>query len=162
LVVELARSQFYFLNDCPAQIEIVPGDARLSLERQPQQDFDVLAVDAFSGDAIPVHLLTREAFILYFHHLKPGGVLAVHVSNRYFKLEPVVQRIADSLGKQAIKVNNEADDDNAVYDADWVLVGGRLEFFNAPDVKAASTPMPEVSNVRLWTDDYSSLFGVLK
>jgi hypothetical protein len=161
-VIELARTQFYFLKDSPAKIEIVPGDARLSLERQPTQDFDVLAVDAFSGDAIPVHLLTREAFILYFHHLKPCGVLAVHISNRYLDLRPVVQRAAESLGKKVAYIHNEPDKDNAVSASDWMLVSGQGDFFSKPEIQKACTPLPAITHLRLWTDDYTSLFGVLK
>ena len=81
LVLEVARREFTYLLDCPAKVDVVLGDARLSLEREPSQQFDVLAVDAFSGDAIPVHLLTLETFRLYFRHLRPDGILAVHVSN---------------------------------------------------------------------------------
>jgi len=80
LDVALARTEFTFLRDSPAAVDIVLGDARLSLERQPGQAFDVLAVDAFSGDSIPVHLLTLQAFELYFRQLQPGGVLAVHIT----------------------------------------------------------------------------------
>src|SRR4029077_1832237 len=100
LDIKLARTQFSYLADCQAKLDIVLGDARLSLERQPNQDFDVLAVDAFSSDSIPVHLLTVEAFELYFRHLKPTGILAVHVSNKYLELKPIVGLAAQALGKQ--------------------------------------------------------------
>ena len=99
LVIEVARKQFTYLSDCPAKVDVVLGDARLSLDREPSQQFDVLAVDAFSSDSIPVHLLTLEAFRLYFRHLRPDGVLAVHVSNTHLKLEPVVGRLAQALRK---------------------------------------------------------------
>src|SRR5205814_881496 len=99
LVIDIARSQFRFLPDCKAKVDVVLGDARLSLEREAPENYDVLAVDAFSSDAIPVHLLTREAIALYFRHLQPGGVLAVHVSNKYLNLAPVVGMAADSLEK---------------------------------------------------------------
>src|SRR5207237_1648850 len=91
LVLNLARHEFFFIPDCKAQIDIAMGDARLSLEREPPQNFDVLAVDAFSSDSIPVHLLTSEAMDLYFHHLRPDGILAVHISNRYLDLHPVLK-----------------------------------------------------------------------
>ncbi len=162
LVIELAHSQFYFLKGSKAQIEIVPGDARLSLERQPKQDFDVLAVDAFSGDAIPIHLLTREAFVLYFRHLNPGGVLAVHVSNRYVDLKPVVQRVAQSLRKLVYAVDSSADEDKEIFKARWVLVSDRQEFFDEPQIKAAIKPLPARADFPLWTDDYSSLWKILK
>jgi SAM-dependent methyltransferase len=161
LVIELARTQFYFLQDSPAALEIVPGDARLSLERQSGRNFDVLAVDAFSGDAIPVHLLTREAFMLYFQHLKPDGVLAVHVSNKYLSLEPVVWRLADALGKKSVTIESDEDSEHNIFFADWVLVGSRSEFFEEPEIKGAAVE-PEKKHGRLWTDDYSSLFGLMK
>jgi hypothetical protein len=162
LDIQLARSQFSFLRDSPAKIEINPGDARLSLERQTNQDFDVLAVDAFSGDAIPIHLLTQEAFILYFRHLKPGGIVAVHVSNRYLDLKPVVQRVAESLGKQAEFVRNQADQRNFIYKAEWMLVSNRDNLSYDTEIQKALTPLPSTPGTRLWTDDYSSVFGVLK
>src|SRR5260370_30029976 len=106
LVIQVAHSQFTFLKDSKADVQVALGDARLSLEREPKQSFDVLAVDAFSSDSIPVHLLTKEAFGLYFRHLKDNGVLAVHVSNRYVDLEPVVARAAAALGKEAMVVDS--------------------------------------------------------
>lgn len=162
LDIQLAHSQFSFLGDSQAKIQIIPGDARLSLERQSNQHFDVLAVDAFSGDAIPIHLLTREAFALYFRHLNPGGVLAVHVSNRYLDLKPVVQRVAESLGKSWGFVRNRADKPNYIYAAEWMLVSSQKEFFDDPDVRDALIPLSSTHLPRLWTDDYSSIFGVLK
>jgi hypothetical protein len=162
LDIDLARTQFTFLKDSPAKIEIVPGDARLSLERQPAQNFDVLAVDAFSGDAVPVHLLTREAFILYFHHLKPDGVVAVQISNRYLDFRPVVQRAAEALGKKVIFIHNDPDKENAVSATDWMLMSSHEEFFANSEIHKAATPLPVMTHHPLWTDDYSSLFGVLK
>ena len=162
LVIALAQSQFTFLRDSKAEVDIIPGDARLSLEREPPQGFDLLAVDAFSGDSIPVHLLTREAFLLYFCHLKPGGVLAVHISNRYVDLRGVVQRAAESLGKQAIVIDNDKDEDNEIFVAWWVLVSGRREFFDDNDIKEAHTPLKGPRNLRMWTDDYSDLIRALK
>jgi hypothetical protein len=99
LVVRLAETEFTFLRDAEAKVDVVLGDARLSLEREPPQGFDVLVPDAFSGDAIPTHLLTRDAFGLYFRHLKRTGVLAVNVSCKYFNLQPVLRRASESMGK---------------------------------------------------------------
>ncbi len=161
LVVQLARTQFTFLSRSKAAVSVVPGDARLSLERQPPQGFDVLAVDAFSGDAIPVHLLTKEAFALYFRHLKPGGVLAVHVSNRYLALSPVVALDARALGLDARVVSSSADESNDTADAEWLLVSARPDFFRSPLLKGAT--MPETRpGLRAWTDDYSNLYSILK
>ncbi len=138
LVIRLANTEFSFLRDSEAKVEIVQGDARLSLEREPAQAFDVLAVDAFSGDAIPVHLLTREAFALYFRQLKSSGVLAMNITNRYVDLEPVVQGVAESLRKRAIVINNEKDDGNGIFLATWILISGRQEFFDVPEIKKAA------------------------
>src|SRR5262249_20328126 len=134
LVVKVANEEFTFLRDSPAKIEIVVGDARLSLEREEPQDFDVLIVDAFSGDSIPVHLLTREAFELYFRHLKPDGVLAVHISNQYLDLQPVATAAAHQFGKEAVIVNHEADDSKGVYPATWILVGNPRGFLGQTEI----------------------------
>jgi hypothetical protein len=149
LDLDIADTWFTFLKDCPADHQVLLGDARLTLERQPSQQFDVLAVDAFTSDAIPIHLLTREAFILYFRHLNRGGILAVHISNRYLDLEPVVVALAASFQKQVVPVHSPAEPDRQILAADWELVYGRT---NEP-----KTPRP-----RLWSDDYSNLFQVLK
>ena len=103
LALSIANTWFTFLRDCKADHEVLLGDARLTLEAQPSQQFDLMAIDAFSSDAIPVHLLTREAFALYFRHLKPTGILAVHVSNRYLDLVPVVSRNARDLGQSRLR-----------------------------------------------------------
>jgi hypothetical protein len=137
------------------------GDARLSLEREPPENFDVLAVDAFSSDAIPVHLLTREAFLLYFRHLKPEGVLAVHVSNKHLNLTPVVKLAAASLGKDARMVDTE-DEENDVFGSTWVLVTSSAGFFDGPLMRAAGQTVPLPGKMRMWTDDYSNLFQILK
>ncbi len=162
LVIQLARTEFTFLSDSAAETRIVQGDARLSLEREPPQGFDVLAVDAFSGDAIPLHLLTREAFTLYFHQLKPGGVVAVNVSNRYVNLRPVVRRVAESLGKQSMVVVNTEDERRAILSATWVLVSDRQAFFERDFFRQPGAPPQAISGLPVWTDDYSNLLRVLR
>ena len=122
----------------------------------------MLAVDAFSGDAIPVHLLTREAFALYWRHLKPDGVLAVHVSNRYLALGPVVALAAAEDGKQAMMVSNDDDDDKEIAASDWVLVSSRPGFFEQPEIKAADSKIKPIPGLRTWTDDYSNLYKILR
>jgi SAM-dependent methyltransferase len=161
-VLEIARKQFRFLTYCMAKKEVVLGDARLMLEQEPSKQFDLLAVDAFSGDAIPVHLLTREAFALYWRHLKPDGVLAVHVSNRYLTLGPVVSLAAAQFGKKAFMVSNEEDEETEVAASDWVLVTSRPGFFDQTDIKSNIGPINPVKNLRIWTDDYSNLYRILK
>jgi spermidine synthase len=163
LVVKVANEDFTFLRDSPARIAIVLGDARLSLEREEPQDFDVLIVDAFSGDSIPVHLLTREAFRLYFRNLKPDGTLAVHVSNQYLNIEPVVAAAASALGREAVVVNHEIDATQGVYPSSWVLIGSRDGFLARSEIEKAGEILPaNASASQLWTDNYSSLWRVLK
>lgn len=161
LVIGIARTEFRFLPECKATTEVVLGDARLSLEREAPQNYDILAVDAFSSDAIPIHLLTREAFELYFRHLQPRGVLAVHVSNKHLDLAPVVDTLARALSKHAVTIDNEDDDANAVFASSWVLVSGRQSFFQFPLVFKAAAPVESRPGLRMWTDDYSNLFQIL-
>jgi hypothetical protein len=161
LVPWLARSEFFFLPDCKAKLDIAMGDARLSLEREPPENFDVLAVDAFSSDSIPVHLLTREAMELYFHHLKPDGILAVHVSNRYLDLQPVLLGESRATGKLARVVDTEDDDTQDVFGATWVLLVSPDAGFTPTEI-SSSAEIGSKRTVRLWTDDYSNLFQILK
>jgi SAM-dependent methyltransferase len=161
-VVELARSEFTFLKDSRAKIEVALGDARLSLEREPAQDFDVLALDAFSSDAIPVHLLTLEAFRVYLRHLKPRGVIAVHVSNRYLDLVPVLQQVSRQLSLELREVDNDDDDDKGVFRSDWVLLSASPSAFEGKLLKIAAQRVIVEPRVRLWTDDYSDLYHILK
>lgn len=161
LVMQLARSEFSFLSRSRAATEIVVADARLALEREPAQRFDVLVVDAFSGDAVPIHLLTKEAFAAYFRHLKPQGVLAVHVTNRFLDLKQVVKAAADHFGWQARLLSSPGDGERLVYRSNWVLVGADPRFFAQPRL-AEAAPIATEAGFRLWTDDYSSVLAVLK
>ena len=162
LVLHIARTEFRFLRNCMAKNEVVLGDARLSLERGSSQQFDVLAVDAFSGDAIPVHLLTRQAFALYWKHLKPDGVLAVHVSNKYLNLGPVVSLGAAEDGKQAQMISSDGVDDKEIAASDWVLVSSRPGFFDQPEIKTVGEKIQPIPGLRMWTDDYSNLYKILR
>jgi hypothetical protein len=164
LVVEIARREFTFLSDTPAEVATVLGDARLSLEREPPQGFDLLAVDAFSSDAIPVHLLTREAFALYAGHLAPGGVLAVHVSNRHLDLVPVVLGAGRAVGLRAVVVDtyDEFHAEPSVYGSTWVLLAREAAPLEHALVREAAGEPGREPTPRLWTDDYSNLLGVLK
>jgi hypothetical protein len=162
LVYEIANSEFTFLKDCGANKGVVFGDARLTMERQPVQHFDVLAVDAFSSDAIPVHLLTREAFELYFRHLNPDGILAIHTSNRYLNLVPVVAQHARDLGKVAMTVDDDDADADYLFETTWVLVSNKVDAFRRPEFSKAVVPSKLNPKLRPWTDDYSNLFEILK
>jgi len=162
LDVQIANQEFSYLRESQASINIVLGDARLSLERESPQAFDILAVDAFSGDSIPVHLLTRQAFDLYLRQLKPGGVLAVHISNKYLDLQPVVAATAAWFNKEAVMITNSDDHQKGVYAASWILVGSRAGFAGQPQIEKAGTILAPAKNGALWTDDYSSLLRILK
>ncbi len=163
LDVLLAHTEFHFLGDSAAKIQIIPGDARLSLERESApRHFDVLAVDAFTGDSIPVHLLTLQAFHLYFRNLRARGVLAVHISNRYLNLEPVVEAAAARLGKEAVEISNPDDHPRGIFAATWILLGNPQGFEAQKQIEAAGQILHPSPSDDLWTDDYSSLFRVLK
>lgn len=162
LVVQIAQQEFTFVRDSKARISFELGDARVTLERQPPQRLDLLAVDAFSSDSIPVHLLTLEAFELYFRHLKPDGILAVHISNRHLYLEPIVAAAAEKLGKDTVLIESPGDSANEIFLARWVLLANRGVFQQLPHVEEAGEPARSIARVKLWTDSYSSLFAVLK
>jgi hypothetical protein len=150
---------FRYLRESPADVVVVPGDARLALEREPPRDFDVLAVDAFSSDAIPVHLLTREALLLYLRHLRPAeGVVAVHVSNRYLDLKPVVRGLARSLGLRASLVVSPG-----AWPSDWILLSRGSGLLDDADFFSSSTAL-DLSDAGLpaWTDAHSDLLRVIK
>jgi hypothetical protein len=162
LVERLARAWFTFLHDSPAQTDVVLGDARLSMQDEAPQRFNVIVIDAFSGDAIPVHLLTREALALYRRHLQPDGILVFHVSNQYVDLEPVIAAIAKDAGLRAMSVHSHGDEQNGLYFADWVLVTANQAFLAQPEVFNNAFPTHLRTDVRLWTDNYSSLLPLLK
>ena len=160
-VFTLADQEFSFLADSPARIERVLGDARLALEREPAQGFDVLAVDAFSGDSVPVHLLTTQALDLYMRHLRADGIVAFHVTNRFLALAPVVERIAAARGLAAVLVHDKAEDSD-LRSTDWVLVARDLATLQRQGIAGATTPFTPIPGLRAWTDDFNNLFTVLK
>jgi spermidine synthase len=160
LVETLARTEFTYLADCRGKIEIIMGDGRLSLERELLQNYDLLVVDAFSGDAVPVHLLTRQALELYFRHLKPHGILALHITNTHLDLAPVVAALSLGLGKQAVKITNDKLDTRKIYRSTWALLSSRpIVSYMVQDVGEKLIARP---GLRVWTDDYSNLFEILK
>jgi hypothetical protein len=163
-VIEVARREFTFLEDSRATIEIVLGDARLSLEHEvTQAPFDVLVVDAFSSDAIPVHLLTQEAFEIYARRLRPMGVLALHVSTRLLDLAPLVAGLAGKSGMAAWEIHTPEDVERGILDARWILVTSDRALLERPRIRAAGqVPGAGAAPPRLWTDDYSNLLQVLK
>ena len=164
LVIGIAETEFSYLKDSGARVETVLGDARLNLEREAGQKLDLLVIDAFSGDAIPVHLITREAVAVYRRHLVPGGVLAFHVTNRYLDLAPVVKQIADGHGLASVLVSDNpmGEDAEAYSRTDWVLVSADRELLQRDEIQHAAAPIASHPDWRLWTDDFNNLFQILK
>lgn len=165
-VKQVATERFTYLKNAEAKVEIVIGDARLSLERELEeghpQGFDVLIVDAFSSDSIPRHLLTLEALDVYRRHLAAGGILAIHISNQYLDLRPVVIGLAQARQLHTAWIQNKGLG-VGFNDSKWVLMSDDAAFFEAPAVRDASAAWPEgLPVVPVWTDDYSSLWRVVK
>jgi hypothetical protein len=173
-VVDIARNQFDYLADSKAQVEPVLGDARLSLEREvaggafdrAEQRYDVLSLDAFSGDAIPVHLLTREAFAVYMRVTKPDGVIAFHLTNRFLDLPPVVLQITRDAGFQAVLVEDYPTWDRSTSTLNtpsyWVLVTRNTTFLQDPEIAAHSRLIVPRVGLREWSDQFTSLLQILK
>ena len=160
LVIDVAQTHFSFLKDTRAQTDIVIGDARLQLEREEPQQFDVLIVDAFSGDSVPIHLLTRQAFELYFRHLKPDGVLAVHITNRYLDLRPVIKTAADHFKRPVRIVDFDGDAERGLFRSRWAIIAADDTFFCNQGFED-SRLLADRPGFKAWMDDYSSLFAVL-
>lgn len=161
LVKQLAQSEFSFLKLSRATVDVAIGDGRLLLNREPPGQFDLLVIDAFSGDAIPTHLLTREAFELYFRVLKPGGLLAVHITNGFLDLTPVLAAAAAEMNTPAVLMNNAWNATRYADAASWVLMGGDFNRIEALR-RAGGLVLTATPGFRPWTDDYSSLLGLLR
>jgi hypothetical protein len=161
-VEPIARNLFTYLRDSPAQTTVVPGDARTSLTNEQPQRFDVLVVDAFSGDAIPLHLLTTQAIAVYRRHLAPGGILAFHVSNQYVELAPEIALLAADAHLHAACIESAANPAQGAYRASWILVTSNAAFLTQPPIAESTVRIADVPGTRLWTDDYSSLLPLLK
>jgi hypothetical protein len=169
IVIDLANGQdgyFSFLSDCQAQVQIIPGDARLSLENElfsgGSENYDVLMLDVFSSDSIPVHLLDAESFKLYLNHLSQDGILAVHISNRHLNLIPVVWTLADHYDLNRLVIYDPGQGLDT-FPSLWMLLAQDSSLLENPILLSHAAPMDGyISSVRLWTDDYSNLFQILK
>jgi spermidine synthase len=127
------------------------------------QNLDLIALDAFSSDAIPVHLLTAEAFAIYLKHLKPDGVIAVHISNRYLDLQPVVERLAEKFGLGTACISDDNTSNWWLYDTTWVLVSKNRAFLENSDIAGATdNPQKNARKAALWTDDNANLYSIMK
>ena len=163
LVVQIANTQFGFFRACPAEKQILLGDGRLVLDRLPDEHLDFLAIDAFSSDSVPMHLLTREAYVIYQRHLKPDGMIAVHVSNRFLDLEPIVAQAVSDMGWSGMVVDDDGSEANYYTGSTWILVSRSPKIFNQPNFSAASIyPLKTKPGFQAWTDDYSNIFQILK
>jgi hypothetical protein len=157
---------FTYRKDCAALVEVVPGDARLEMEKEGRSGnapkFDVLAVDAFAGDAIPVHLLTRECFRTYRRHLKDDGIIALHISNRYFDLNPVIRGQVEE-GESFVGIYSPGNDMQGTDTCDWTLLTRNRLFLDNPEVMKVAAPWSDVNpKPVVWTDDYSNLFRLFR
>jgi hypothetical protein len=165
-VVDVARAEFTFLSDMPGTIEIVVGDGRLSLEREAPRGYDVLAIDAFSGDSIPMHLLTREAMAVYQKHLAPGGAIVFQATNRYIDIVPVVQKLAAELGMESVLVSDfpgaETGREYWLATTDQVIVTSNQAILSAPAVRSGGERVEPSPDAPVFTDDYSNLLRILK
>jgi hypothetical protein len=161
-VLDLARREFGYLSEGLGRSEVVLGDARLSLERESPRNYDLIAIDAFSSDAIPTHLLTKEAMALYLRHLQPDGIIAFHVTNRFLDLAPVVRTIAEANGVHAVVVADEVTGDESISSTDWALVSRDATRFQADAVAGLVTEITPIVGLGPWTDDFNNLFRILK
>jgi spermidine synthase len=161
------KASFSFLNNCKGKVDLIMGDARISMERElkenKRQNFDIVAVDAFSSDSIPVHLLTKEAIEIYFKHLnRDTGILAIHITNRHLNLQPIVWQLTDTIGLKAVLID---DDSNTPVEwgSTWMLLSKNKKILNNPIIaNALSKREKSDKKFRMWTDDYSNLFQIIK
>jgi len=159
-VVRVAHDYFTYLADCPAKVEVVLGDARLSMAAEAPQGYDVIAVDAFTGDSIPVHLITVQAVSQYLRHLKADGVIAFHVSNRFLDLKPVLLEIARVQGLEFAFLHESGEDGGTT--SDWVLLTRNKAFLEQDSIKEIIEPVEPHPGLRPWTDDFSNLVQVFR
>ena len=165
-VVDIARREFTFLQDTSAKTEIVLGDGRLSLEREPPRGYDVLGIDAFSGDSIPMHLVTREAMAIYLKHLKPDGVIVFQATNRFIDLLPVVKRLAAEFGLQALNVADEPESgEGAEYwysSTDQIIVTRNPKLLAWPRIAEVAEEIADRPGLPVFTDAHHNLLKILK
>lgn len=167
-VETLARDYFTYLEHGDNRVEVILGDARISMERELQnegsQNYDILIVDAFSGDAIPIHLLTTEAFELYQQHLKPDGILAIHISNKFFDLRPLIYGTSEHFQMQPRLIVRRKDSSELIKRSTWGLLTNNEAFLNHSRVKAYVRDWPEdiEEHKAIWTDDSANVLSLIK
>ena len=159
-VVQLAKRHFTYLAECPADVKIILGDARISMEHELPQRYDVLVLDAFSGDAVPTHLLTRESGEIYLKHLRKDGILAVHISNRHLDLRPVLAGFADHFALSMILVESKRNSKLGTSPSLWALLSQEPSSVEVEAFQPGLVPLPK--RRLLWTDTHSDLFRILR
>lgn len=162
-VQTVAETYFTYLKDSPANIRVVLGDARLSLERSAPQGFDLLVVDAFTGGNVPVHLMTREAVELYLRHVKPDGAIAFHISNRHLDLKPILWKLADELRLETVVIESQGNRETDTYLSEWMLAAKTKVVLDDERIKQAATSTAKhFGGEHLWTDTYSNLLTIIR
>jgi len=160
-MVWVAENEFSYLRDSKAAISHALGDARLSLEREDSHNFDVMVIDAFSSDSVPMHLMSAEAMEVFLKHLAPDGVIVFNVTNRYLNLTPPIQRIAREYGLISIYISDEPTD-RIHYDSEFVLVSRDPAVMSDPRIASGATMVEDIPNLGVWTDNYNNLFRILR
>jgi spermidine synthase len=159
----MARKYFTYLSQTPAQVELAAGDARLSMDYENPQHYDVLVLDAFSSDAVPVHLLTQEAFEIYLKHIADDGIMAFHISTMHLNLHSVVWKAAERLGLAAVWIENDDMLETGVLASDWILLAQNPKTLDIPLIQACASPPEKMKiDVSLWTDDHINLLQILR
>jgi len=161
-VVRIARKEFFYLAESKADIVIIQGDALLTMASEKSQGYDILALDAFSGDAVPVHLLTREAFAIYSSHLKQDGIICVNITNKYLDLRPVIRAQADVLGREALFIDSIANDKKGIVRAQWMVLTTNQHLIDQLKQDPGYRPRDHSIKPLLWTNKYSNIFSILK
>jgi len=161
-VEKMARDYFTFLSTSKAKVSVVLGDARLSLEREASQELDLLVVDAFTSDSIPVHLLTKEAFALYLRRVRPSGLIGINIANYHLDLEPVIARAAEYFHLHSTLVSNRSDSEKGISPCKWILLAREKERLDVKEIAEAGRELKSREGLQIWTDDFSNLFSILK
>lgn len=160
-IISVANTEFSFLADSHAKVDLILGDARLMLEKERPQFFDLLVVDAFSGDSVPAHLLTIEAMNVYLRHMNEGGIIAYHVTNRFLNLPPLISELSKYLGLHSVLISDK-NDNPLLRDTDWVLVSKDINSLDKESIRSRATDIKNIKGLQPWSDNFNNLFAILK
>ena len=161
-VEDIARSFFTYLKRCDTNCNIVIGDGRLSIEKSPDNEFDVLMLDAFNSDSIPAHLVSREAVQMYLKKLKPNGLILFHVSNRYMDVESLVSAVSLDVGLQGLVRYDDNEEPTGKTSSDYVVVARHSEDFGELNSDENWTEVEKPKTIQPWTDDYSNMMSIVR